>query len=95
MNGSINTRKKEEFILIGSDKRIRDAADFIGTTLGIVKLPVELLDRPERSVFAEVASDSVEMKFGCNECRTDNWRPMSRVSRDGWRNGLCSATGKE
>lgn len=36
---------------MGSDKRIRDTADFIATTLGIVKLPVELLDRPVRSVF--------------------------------------------
>lgn len=29
----------------------------------------------------EMASDSVEMKFGCNECRADNWWPLSRVSR--------------
>jgi len=54
---------------MGFDKRIRDAADFINATLGIVKLSVELLDRLEECLRGD------GFGFSGNEVR------MQRMSR--------------
>lgn len=65
---------------------------FIGAILSIVKLPVELLGRPK--CLRRVASDSVEMKFGCNANVAPITGGRCREFPEGVEE-LCSAAGKE